>query len=245
MKNFGSLKMKMLKTLTESYAKNEKDKIKNIVKTIKEDKVFKELYLLYEDVENKYFEDESIAILYVEELSSSLKGKINDIRSTYKKLDKLFEDTNIENNNVYDCLDQLIESDSLFNIDKKVIAKKNLINYVLTKKETNIVENKVYTENENLLHAVLTNNFNTLYNSTLNEEQKDELKNLLSLSNEEIESKMKELKESVNDKISSILSSNLDTESTSKLQSVKKEINEMSTSKYNLYRLKELKNGLD
>lgn len=245
MKNFGSLKMKMLKTLTDSYQKNEKKEIKKIITTIKEDKNFKELFLLYEDVENKYFEDESIAKLYVEELSKSIKGKSDNINSTYKKLSKLFENIDVEDNELYNSLDQLIESDNLFNIDKKVIAKKKLVDFLLTKKETSIVENKVFTDNENLLHAVLTNNFNTLYNSTLNEEQKTELKNILNLSNEELEKRMKDLKESVDEKITSILSNTLDSESIQKLQNVKKEISDMSISKYNLYRLKELKNGLD
>lgn len=245
MKNFGTLKMKMLKTLTDSYTKQDKNEMKKIINTIKEDKNFKELYLLYEDIENKYFEDDSIAKLYVEELSSSVKGKIDKIIPTYKKLNKLFENIEIEEKSEpYEYLDQLIESDNLFNIDKKVIAKKNLVDFLLKKKE-NIVENKEFTENETLLYAVMTNNFNSLYNSTLNEEQKDELKNLLNLSNNELENKMKELKESVNERISSILSNSLDSESLEKLQNVKKEIDKMGTSKYNLYRLKELKNGLD
>lgn len=245
MKNFGNLKMKMLKKITDSYTKNDKKSIKKIINIIKEDKDFKELYLLYEDIENKYFEDEFTAVLYVDELSKSLKGIEKSVESSYRSLNKLLENQDVESNNVYNLLDQLIESDNLLNIDKKVLAKKDLVNYLLKKKEINLSENKVFTENENLLHNVLTNNFNVLYNSTLTEDQKNELKSILSLNDDQIKNKMSELKESINDKITELLKeSNEDNEVKIKLNDVKNEMDSMKPSKYNLYRLKELKNGL-
>lgn len=69
MKNFGKIKTKILKKLVESYSTQKKSEIKNILNFIKENKDFKEMYLLYEDLENKYFDDKEIARLYVEELS--------------------------------------------------------------------------------------------------------------------------------------------------------------------------------
>ena len=69
MKNFGALKTKLLNKLTESYAKENKAEIKSILSTIKENKEFKEMYLFYEEIENKFFEDKEIAKLYVLEYS--------------------------------------------------------------------------------------------------------------------------------------------------------------------------------
>ena len=45
MNKFGVIKTKLLNKLTESYAKENKAEIKNILTTIKENKDFKEMYL--------------------------------------------------------------------------------------------------------------------------------------------------------------------------------------------------------
>jgi hypothetical protein len=99
--------------------------------------------------------------------------------------------------------------------------------------------------NENLLHAVLANNFNVLYSNSLNEEQQEELKTILSMSQEDLEKNITELKESVLSQVGTILSENQDNDLTTKLNQVQKEVNEMNFSKFNLYKLKELKNGLN
>ena len=51
---FGAIKTKILNKLTESYASENKAEIKDILTTIKEDKHFKEMYLFYEEIENKF-----------------------------------------------------------------------------------------------------------------------------------------------------------------------------------------------
>ena len=66
-----------------------------------------------------------------------------------------------------------------------------------TKKQKTEIEETIHVPNEKLLHTILTNNFNVLYSNSLTNEQKEELKNILSLSNEEIDTKTKELKESL------------------------------------------------
>lgn len=150
----------------------------------------------------------------------------------------------IVENELYSTLDILSESDSLFNIDKKVVAKKTLVEHLTKKKPTVVSENTVYTQNENLLYAVLANNFNVLYDNTLNEEQKNELKDILSLTNEETEVKMNELKENIQEKITQLLSESDDRILRDKLSDALSEMKEMNISKYNYYRLLQLKNGL-
>jgi hypothetical protein len=245
MNKFGVLKTKMLKKLTESYTKENKTEVKDILKTIKENKEFKEMYLFYEEIENKYFEDKEIAKLYVEEVINVLREKSNNISDFTKSLENKIGEVEINENEIYSALDQLTESDSLNNIEKKVLAKRKLVNHLVIKKEVNESKNNTYSQNENLLHAVLANNFNVLYSNTMNESQKEELKNILSISNEELETKTSELKESILTKVESLLSESVsDNEMSSKLNKVKNEVSEMTLSKYNYYRLNELKNGL-
>jgi alanine dehydrogenase len=235
----------MLTKLTESYAKENKAEVKDILNTIKENKDFKEMYLFYEEIENKYFDDKETAKLYVEELNTILKSKATNISKFCKSLEEKIGDVQITENELYSTLDQLSENDNLSNIDKKVIAKKKLVEHLITKKQIQESKEETYTSNENLLHAVLANNFNVLYNNSLNESQKETLKNILSLNDNELEIKTNELKESINSQVETLLSESTDNDFATKLSQVKSEVEQMKTSKFNYYRLTELKNGLN
>ena len=245
MNSFGKIKTKILEKLTESYSSKNKKEMKEILKTIKQNNDFREMYLFYEEIENKYFDDKEIAKLYVEELSSVLKTKSKNINDFCNSLNESLKDINVEDNGLYSILDQLSEEDSLSNIDKKVIAKRGLVEHLTTKKESTQKDKVVHTSNENLLHAVLANNFNVLYNNNLNEEQKNVLKDILSMSSEDVEVKTRELKESLNERLSTLISESADVDMKQKLNKVKEEVNNKQTSRISYYNLVELKNGLD
>jgi hypothetical protein len=244
MNKFGVLKSKILKKLTESYSNKNKNEVKDILNTIKENKDFKEMYLFYEEIENKYFDDKEIAKLYVEEIQSVLKDKSDKIASFSKNLNTKLKDVEINENELYSNLDLLVQGENLSNIDKKIIAKKKLVEHLTTKKEIVKKEETQLVENENLLYAVLANNFNVLYNNSLNESQKKELQGILSLTDEDLEIKIGDLKESILGQVGNILSESKDGDLTGKLTKVKDEVNEMKPSKFNYYRLVQLKNGL-
>jgi hypothetical protein len=244
MNKFGILKTKILKKLTESYSNKNKGEVKDILNTIKENKDFKEMYLFYEEIENKYFDDKEIAKLYVEEIQSVLKDKSDKIASFTKNLNTKLKNVEINENELYSNLDLLVQEENLSNVDKKIIAKKKLVEHLTTKKEIVKKEETQLVENENLLYAVLANNFNVLYNNSLNESQKKELQGILSLTDEDLEVKISDLKESILGQVGSILSESKDNDLTGKLTKVKDEVNEMKPSKFNYYRLVQLKNGL-
>lgn len=247
MNKFGVIKTKILDALTESYAQDKKSEIKNILNVIKENKDFKEMYLFYEEIENKYIDDKEIAKLYVEEVTNLLKTKIKNLSEFCQVLNTSLGKRELGENPLYSILDQLSEEDSLNNIDKKVIAKRKLIEHLTTKKEVTESFTGTYTENENLLHTILANNFNVIYSNSLNEEQKNELKEILSLSEEEIEIKTKELKEEISGKLNTIITetNSTETEILNKLIDTKHEVDSIPFTKYSYYRLKQLKNGLN
>mgnify|MGYP003352927486 CR=1 FL=1 len=155
-------------------------KLKDLSLTIKENKDFKNLYLFYEEIENKYIEDKEIAKLYVEGIGSILRSHMIELQEFCNSLDNKINIDEFNENQLYSSLDQLMEADTLSNIEKKVIAKKKLVEHLTTKKDVNESKQVVYSQNENLLHAVLANNFNVLYSNTLSESQQEELKNILS-----------------------------------------------------------------
>ena len=245
MNKFGIIKSKLLTKLTESYAKENKAEIKNILTTIKENKDFKEMYLFYEEIENKYIEDKETAKLYVEGVITILKQQMDDLTTFCTSLNKMINVESINENEIYNSLDILIEKDNLSNIEKKVVAKKKLIDHLTTKKEINESKDSTVVPNETLLQAVLANNFNVLYSNTLSESQKEELKNILSIPYEDLIGKTGDLKESIINQVTTILSESSDTDLSTKLRAVKDEVSQMTPSRYNYYRLTELKNGLN
>jgi hypothetical protein len=202
------------------------------------------MYLFYEEIENKYFDDKEIAKLYVEEIQSVLKDKSDKIANFTKKLNTKLKDVEINENELYSNLDLLVQEENLSNVDKKIIAKKKLVEHLTTKKEIIKKEETQLVENENLLYAVLANNFNVLYNNSLNESQKKELQGILSLTDEDLEIKIGNLKESILGQVGNILSESKDNDLTAKLTKVKDEVDNMKPSKFNYYRLVQLKNGL-
>ena len=245
MNKFGIIKSKLLTKLTESYANENKAEIKDILTTIKENKDFKEMYLFYEEIENKYIDDKETAQLFVEGVINILKQQMGELSNFCTSLNKMINVESINENEIYNSLDVLTENDSLSNIEKKVKAKKKLVEHLTTKKEIKESKDSRLIPNENLLNAVLTNNFNVLYSNTLSEQQKEELKNILSLSHEDVLTKTTELKESIISQVSTLISESNETDLSTKLKKVKDEVNEMFPSKLNYYRLTELKNGLN
>lgn len=245
MNKFGITKCKVLSKLTEAYASGDKETIKNIINIIKENKDFKELYLLYEDIENKYFSDKQVAESYVVELGRSLNGKINNVKDTLNKLEEMIGNVETKYQSTYDTLDYLLQEDNLMNIETKVRAKIDLCKHLTEKKE--IKESTIgnYTTNESLLYSVLTNNFNDTFSNSLNENEKKELNEILGMTDEEISSKTKELKENITSKINSLLFESTDNDFKEKLHNTKSEVASTAPSKYNYFKLKELYNGIN
>ena len=89
MNKFGIIKSKLLTKLTESYANENKAEIKDILTTIKENKDFKEMYLFYEEIENKYIDDKETAQLFVEGVINILKQQVGDLSNFCTSLNKM------------------------------------------------------------------------------------------------------------------------------------------------------------
>lgn len=244
MNKFGILKSKILQKLTEAYASGNKSEIKEILMTVTKNKDFRDMYLFYEEIEDKYILNKEDAKLYVEEVSNLIKEKSKNISKFCKELDKQIGDVSITENKLYLNLDILLEDNNLRNVDKKIKAKIELIEHLMTKKESEKLVKTIFTENENLLHNVLANDFNVLYGNTLNEEQKEELKKILDITTEELETNFKSLQEEVTKKMTDLFEAEKNDELRAKINVVLTEANHMTPTKYNYYKLQQLKNGI-
>lgn len=244
MSNFGTVKTKLLNKLTESYVSDNKSEVKEILKQIKSDKNLSEMYLFYENIENKNISNEETAKLFVEQIESLLFEKSNIIKKSCKSLNKVLGDVLIENNEIYECLDIISEETTLLNVEKKVEAKQKLISHLTKNKSNHVSESSTHTDNQSLLNAVLVNNFNTKFIDFMNEGQKETFKKIISMTEIELKCEMNTLKEGLNTKIDSLLIES-DDELRDKLTNVKNDVNQSTESKYNYFRLVELRDSLN
>jgi succinate dehydrogenase flavin-adding protein (antitoxin of CptAB toxin-antitoxin module) len=90
---------------------------------------------------------------------------------------------------------------------------------------------------------IVTNTFNKEY-STISEEEKNELKELLSYSKKDIQNKFVELKEDVTNKLNNKLEESEDLEIKEKISQTISKINESQPELITLYKLKQLSEGL-
>jgi hypothetical protein len=152
MNNFGVLRQKVLDKLVDLYLNEDKKELKQLVNEIKKDKVFSELHLFYESIENKTFDDREVAELFVEEVIKLVKGK-NKIK--FPTIEKYVSDVELVNlNECHSYIDTLMMEQSLMNLDKIVNAKKKLIDYLLKEKNISTIEEEEVPkiENTNLLN---------------------------------------------------------------------------------------------
>lgn len=245
MTNFGELKSKLLIKLTESYTNKKTDEVKDLVKKVKSNKNLSEMYLFYDEIENLNIKTVDKAKLYVESIEPILIDKIKSLKKDMKEFGKTLKDVVVESNELYNNLDILSEENTMHNISKKIDARENLINYLVTEKKKETVEvPTVQIENHSLLNTVLVNNFNIKYTDFLNEEQKETFNKIVSMSNDELISEMKNMKDELTSKLDMLIKESTDDAMLTKLNNVIKEVSNSETTRFNYYKLTELKNGL-
>jgi uncharacterized coiled-coil protein SlyX len=244
MMKFGTIKIKILQKLTEAYAIGNRTEMKTLLQEVVKNSDFRDMYLVYEEIENRYIEDKKDAELYIESIIPLLKEKKNRSIKFCKELDKKIGDVPITENAIYLFLDKVCENDTLTNIHTKINAKNKLVEHLMKKKESNDDESVPLIENEALLHQILTNNFNVLYNNTLSEEEKKKLTEILSISENDLKTRFTTLQEEVIAKINKMITEDVNKDARPKLNDVLNEAESMKPTKFNYYKLEHLKNGL-
>jgi hypothetical protein len=90
----------------------------------------------------------------------------------------------------------------------------------------------------------LASNFNILYSNTLTEDEKKELSELLSIPETELNANFGKLQEEVTEKINKMITEEKQNEVKNRLASAVSEAGSMKPSKFNYYKLQQLKKGL-
>ncbi|MFN9904778.1 MAG: hypothetical protein ACK56F_01470, partial [bacterium] len=169
--------------------------IKEFKKNFLSDKAISEMYFIYNDLSAQKGINKDIAGEYVNESFERLSDLIS---SNQKKIDELYKwvKTNLEGDveNEYSNIDFVVYENKITNLERILETKTQIKSLLLsTKKEK--VQESVNIPLSSML-KIVTNTFNKEY-SNISEEDKKELKSLLSLNKKQISEEIKSVKENV------------------------------------------------
>ena len=197
--NFGKIKTLYNNILVESIVnKNDENKglFKKYVKTLNENKILKDQFLMYNLIENKIEPNEMKAKLFIDEcINYFSKYNKDEILNENSKLilDLIFEydTTDYDKKELHENITNLIFTNKTpETINSIVESTSYLINYVMNNKEKEI--NESYGYPNSLLASLATDEFNEEY-SNISEDEKNVISRIMeSNSDETRESLLKE-----------------------------------------------------
>jgi hypothetical protein len=236
---FGILKSKIENVLLESYKHGTfKEELKTFDKLVLKNKSISKLFYLYDDLTSSKGLNESIVDEYINESTKLFENIINKLtESDFNKLSIWVK--NDKTDNKYEMVDSLF-STGILTIESRIKSKK-LISESLLKQP--IKDDEVINIPISSMIS-MANNTISKFVDNLNESEKKEFNQLLSIDDTELEPKYSTIKESVVSKLTSIRRENTDYEIGKRINET---ITKLETEKYdklNYYKLKSLYENL-
>lgn len=188
MQNFGKIKNTFNGILSEALVtNNNKDKqlFGKYVKTIKENKVLRTQFLIYNNIENKVEENEFKASLFLQENLNLLNqfSKKEILEANEKLASSLSEISEVcDNASLYENISTLIFTDRISeNIDTVINATTNIIKYITENKSKEI--NQSIDLPNSMLTSIMVDKYNDKY-STIDESELKIIKSLIDSTDE-------------------------------------------------------------
>ena len=244
MNKFGQIKSNIESLLTKSYGKNAfKTNMKSFKSHIIENEKLAEAYFLYDELSKKKGLSKDIVDDYVNECVETIKNILTTESTKLKEVNMwVSEGLKTDSDNNYTNIDTVVYSTSIKNLEK-VLECKNTIKKLLGETE----EVTKVTESVNIplssMLKIATNTFNREYGD-ISEEEKKELKNLLSLSKTELTEEITISKGVVLKKLTEKVNESNDEDLNNRVNETINRINESEISLTSLYKLKQLEHGL-
>jgi succinate dehydrogenase flavin-adding protein (antitoxin of CptAB toxin-antitoxin module) len=237
---FGILKTKIENVLLESYKNDSfKQELKTFKKLVLENKNINRLYYIYDDLSTNKGLSNEVANDYINEMVTLYENTVNKIiPSDLKKVTDWGNNSSVVENN-YEVIDNLL-SNKVLNLESKIQSKK-IISETITK--TPVIEKEVVKVPLSTM-VTMANKTISNYIDNLNESEKKEFNELLSVDDSELEPKYSTIKENVVEKLETMYNQNSEK---STRQAITETIEKISTEKYdklNYYKLKNLHDNL-
>jgi hypothetical protein len=237
---FGILKTKIENVLLESYKNDSfKQELKTFKKLVLENKNINRLYYIYDDLSTNKGLSNEVANDYINEMVTLYENTVNKIiPADLKKVTDWANNSSVTENN-YEVIDNLL-SNKVLNLESKIQSKK-IISETITK--TPVIEKEVVKVPLSTM-VTMANKTISNYIDNLNESEKKEFNELLSVDDSELEPKYSTIKENVVEKLETMYNQNSEK---STRQAITETIEKISTEKYdklNYYKLKNLHDNL-
>lgn len=243
MNKFGQFKSNLDHLMVQSYGKeNFKTVMKEFKNNFLSNKAISEMYFIYNDLSSQKGINKDIAGEYVNESFEKLSDLIS---SNQKKIDELYKwvKTNLKGDveNEYSDIDFVVYENKITNLERILETKTQIKNLLLSTKKEKVQESVNIPLSS--MFKIVTNTFNKEY-SNISEEDKKELKSLLSLNKKQISEEIKLVKENVISKLSDKITESDDSELKEKIGNTIQKIQESESDLISLYKLKQLEQGL-
>ena len=243
MNTFGKIKTNIENTAIELAKKPEFKKfIFEFNSLVLENKDISELYFIYDDLSTNKGLDGDLANDYINESIEYsqilLESQIKDINN----LNGWINSWNKSTNNNYSDIDNVIYNTGIRNLESILESKKS-IKSILIKEEVKNVVTETYIIPISSMVKIANDNLKKEV-SNLNENDRKELDEILTLTSDEIKKEMSELKESVVKGLKTTLTESKDSDLNSTIQNTINRIMESKEDHYNLYKLRKLNMGL-
>jgi hypothetical protein len=244
MNKFGQIKSNIESLMTESYGKSSfKNHMKSFKKNILENKRIAEAYFLYDELSKNKGLSKDIVDDYVNESIETIKNIVSSNTKKIKEINMwVSENVKTQSENNYKDIDSVVYNSSVKNLEQ-VLESKNRIKNTISKQEVA----KTVSESVNIplssMLKIATNTFNREFGN-ISEEEKQELKTLLSLDKKSLTEEIEKSKLVVIEKLNTKLNESTDDELTEKVEKTIEKINESEVSLVSLYKLRQLEQGL-
>jgi len=244
MNKFGQIKSNIESLMTKSYGKNSfKTNMKSFKNHVINNEKLAETYFLYDELSKKKGLSKEIVDDYVNECIETIKDTLTKESDKVKEINMWVSEglkNNTENN--YTDIDMVVYSNSVRNLEQVLECKNNIKKLLGENKESTKVTESVNIPLSSML-KIATNTFNREYGD-ISEEEKKELKNLLSLSKTELVKEIKNSRSIVLEKLTEKINKSTDEELNETINQTINRINESENSLTSLYKLKQLEQGL-
>ena len=240
MDKFGQIKSNIESLMTKSYGKNSfKTNMRSFKSHIIKNEKLTEAYFLYDELSKKKGLSKDIVDDYVNECIEKIKD-ILTTESTKLKEVNMWVSENLEKEtiNQYSDIDTVVYINSVRKLEEVLECKNNIKKILGETKEVLNVTESINIPLSSML-KIATNTFNREYGD-ISEEEKKELKNLLSLSKTELTEEITISKGVVLKKLTEKVNESNDEDLNNRVNETINRINESEISLTSLYKLKQL-----
>jgi len=245
MATFGEIKTKIEETFINLYGKKEFKYFSNQFRTIVlENKDIAELYYIYDDLMQNKGMSVDLVNDYVNESVEYSQILVENNSKILSKVNSWINaiDLHSNSNNKYETIDNVIYNKSIKNLESILESKKQISKILTTPKKEKIVSESINLPLETMI-KVANSKLNEEI-SNLSETEKNEIKEIVSLSKDELGLRMERLKESIVGNLKIKLNESDEKDLKNTIQKTVDKIQNSPIDFYNYYKLKQLQEGL-